>query len=338
MVFLVKSIFNPLSYSLATFATTGATVFQIFPLFWRAVGILENIYLKVIAATANGASPNRNFFRMHKPLDGNAGEDVVYRTKNIRTEDKRFLYFFADVPHLNKTTRNCLSNSGANRATPCMWNSGGGGGGVILWTHVTQLYHEDADLDLKMLNKLTSDYINLTPYSVMRVSLAAQVLSETVATVMSNFGSPDSAGTAKFISMIGKFFDCSNVRNCKEHLEKMKPFLKPYDSVDDQRFDWLKNLLVYFDQWNKSIEERPGNFSQNAKSRMLISWQTYEGLQISAHSFVEVCKFLLQIGVHYVFLKDSVKMILKTILAVSVLLAVVETSPLSEMLDIMPTP
>ena len=112
-----------------------------------------------------------------------------------------------------------------------------------------------------MLNKLTSDHTNLTPYSVMRVSLAAQVLSETVATVMSNFGSLDSAGTAKFISVIDKFFDCLNVRNCKEHLEKMKPFLKPSDSVDDPRFDWLKNLLVYFDQWNKSIEERPGNFS-----------------------------------------------------------------------------
>ena len=33
LVFLVKSIVNPLSYSFATFATTGATAFQIFPLF-----------------------------------------------------------------------------------------------------------------------------------------------------------------------------------------------------------------------------------------------------------------------------------------------------------------
>ena len=117
---------------------------------------------------------------------------------------------------------------------------------------------------------------------------------------MSNFGSPDSAGTAKFISMIDKFFDCLNVRKRKEHLEKMKPFLKPYDSVDNPRFDWLKNLLVYFDQWNKSIEERPASFSQNAKSRMFISWQTYEGFQRSVYSSVEVCKFLLQNDVQYV--------------------------------------
>ena len=39
-----------------------------------------------------------------------------------------------------------------------------------------------------MLNKLTSDHINLTPFSVTRVRLAAQVLSETVGTVLNSFG------------------------------------------------------------------------------------------------------------------------------------------------------
>ena len=126
LFFLVKSIVNPLSHSFATFATTGATAFQFFPLFWRAVGILQNINLKVIAATADGASPNRIFLEC-KPVDGNAGEHLVYRTKNVRTEDKRFIYFFVGVPHLIKTTRNCLSNSGTNRAIRYMWNSGGGG-------------------------------------------------------------------------------------------------------------------------------------------------------------------------------------------------------------------
>ena len=49
-----------------------------------------------------------------------------------------------------------------------------------------------------MLNRLTSDHINLTPYSVMRVGLAAQVLSETVGSVLNQFGPPEAAGTAKF--------------------------------------------------------------------------------------------------------------------------------------------
>ena len=46
LVFLVKSVVNPLSYNFATFAITGITSYQIFPLFWKAVNILDNINLK----------------------------------------------------------------------------------------------------------------------------------------------------------------------------------------------------------------------------------------------------------------------------------------------------
>ena len=44
---------------------------------------------------------------------------------------------------------------------------------------------------------------------------------------------------------------------------------------------------------------------------MFISWQTYEGFQITVHSVIKVCKFLLQEGVEYVlterFCQDMVK-------------------------------
>ena len=62
LVFMVKSIVNPLSISLATFATTGVFSFQLMPIFWTAVRYLE-INLKVISATADGASSNRKFFQ-----------------------------------------------------------------------------------------------------------------------------------------------------------------------------------------------------------------------------------------------------------------------------------
>ena len=68
LVFHVKSIVNPLSYSLATFATTGVTSTQLMSIFWKAVRYLESVNLKVIAATADGASPNRKFFKMHKEI------------------------------------------------------------------------------------------------------------------------------------------------------------------------------------------------------------------------------------------------------------------------------
>ena len=111
--------------------------------------------------------------------------------------------------------------------------------------------------------------------------------------------------------MMDTFFDCLNVKNTVEHKVKNKPFLKPYDSVDDIRFEWLDNFLHYFELWKESIEERQGNFTQNAKSNMFLSWQTYEGIQVTVHSFKEVCKFLLQQGVPYIlserFCQDDVE-------------------------------
>ena len=61
-----SQIATPLSFSLANIATSGITAFQLFPIFWKAVAILEiTCNLKVIAAVADGASPNQKFFRMH---------------------------------------------------------------------------------------------------------------------------------------------------------------------------------------------------------------------------------------------------------------------------------
>ena len=58
--FLVRSIVNPMKFSVANFATTNATSVQLFPLFWKAVGILEeNVGMKVVGVTSDGASPNR---------------------------------------------------------------------------------------------------------------------------------------------------------------------------------------------------------------------------------------------------------------------------------------
>ena len=71
----------------------------------------------------------------------------------------------------------------------------------------------------------------------MRVRLAAQVLSETVGSVLNAFGPAEAEGTANFCLMMDNFFDCLNVKNTVEHKVKNKPFLKPYDSVDGIRFE-----------------------------------------------------------------------------------------------------
>ena len=91
------------------------------------------------------------------------------------------------------------------------------------------------DSGLKLLPKLTYEHVNLNAYSVMRVNLAAQVLSASVAAVLKAFGPPETAATAKLCEMVDSFFDCLNVRSRTEHVRKHKPYLSPYTSVNDRR-------------------------------------------------------------------------------------------------------
>lgn len=58
--------------------------------------------------------------------------------------------------------------------------------------------------------------------------------------------------------------------------------------------------MEYLRKWKESTEQRPGNFTRNARGKMFISWQTNQGLQITVHSVIEVGKFLLQEGMEYV--------------------------------------
>ena len=121
MFLCFHSVVNPCKFSLANFATTGATSSQMFPLLWKAISICELHSRKVLAVKSDGTSPNRKLFRMHFPMtkedDMNPDTDVTYWTVNLFSSDKRFIYFISDVPHLTKTARNCLYDSGKGRYT-----------------------------------------------------------------------------------------------------------------------------------------------------------------------------------------------------------------------------
>jgi len=219
-------------------------------------------------------------------------QDVVYKTKNLICPD-RFIYFIADQPHLLKTARNCLANSGSGSMSRYMRNDGY----HLFWSHIAQMFHEDLECGLQLLPKLSYDHIMLTSYSKMNVKLAAQVLSTTVSKTIKAYGSPESAGTAKFCEMMDTFFDIVNIRNKTEYVTKLKPNLEPISSPDDPRLSWLLNdFLRYFEHWKKSIQNRPSSkFEKSAaRDKMFISRQTHEGLKITVHSIVECVQFLLR--------------------------------------------
>ena len=67
-----------------------------------------------------------------------------------------------------------------------------------------------------------------------------QVLSDTIAKALAFVGDPK---TTRFVKNFDTFFDCLNVRHPSEHIQRLKPNLKPYSSADDERF----NVCSYVD-------------------------------------------------------------------------------------------
>ena len=130
---------------------------------------------------------------------------------------------------------------------------------------------------VRKMPKLTNEHVYLASYSKMRLNLATQVLSETVSKVMMTYSPPETHETSTFLSMMDKFLDCCNSRP-EMSVRKRNPFLAPYTSVKDPRFDFLKNtFLKYFANWKLSIDGREGKFTKDDKSKMFLSSQTYQG-------------------------------------------------------------
>jgi hypothetical protein len=297
LAFLVRGLCTDLKHIVAYFFTKDVTSFQIMPIFWKVVSVLELcLNLPVCAVVNDGASANRKFFRLHSKLAGDLQCDVVYRTTNVYAPS-RFIYFFADSPHLMKTARNCLYNSGSGSCSRYMWNDGK----YLLFKHIADLFYSDQEFSLHTLPKLTMDHIVLSPYSKMKVKLATQVLSRSVATALEESGDEEVLETAKFCGLMNDFFDCTNVRSLTEHVRKRNPLVKPYSTPDDERFTWLKDVfLEYLAKWRQSTLSRPGNYTPDARNKMFMSNQTYEGFKITVHSHIEVIRFLLAQGFQYV--------------------------------------
>jgi len=101
----------------------------------------------------------------------------TYKINNPYSSDGREIFFVSDPPHLIKTVRNCFANSFAHSESRMLWFDQ-----LISWLHVVELYQQHCELcEFRIRPKLTRMHINLNSFSKMRVSLAAQVLSQTVA-------------------------------------------------------------------------------------------------------------------------------------------------------------
>ena len=94
LVLMVRGIFFKLEFPYAHFGTMAVTADTLSPIVWEAIRQLESIGFKVICVTADGASANRKFVRMH-----GTGNDLIYKTHKTHNpfadpKENRPLYMY----------------------------------------------------------------------------------------------------------------------------------------------------------------------------------------------------------------------------------------------------
>ena len=141
LAFLVRGVATDLKYTPAYFLTKDVTSYQLMSLFWKAVCVLEvACNLWICATVSDGASPNRRCYELHADISDNQVEpdEIVHSTINLYCPSRK-IYFFSNAPHLVKTVRNCLFNSGCGKRTRHLWNNNK----YLLWEHISKMYFAD---------------------------------------------------------------------------------------------------------------------------------------------------------------------------------------------------
>lgn len=174
----------------------------------------------------------------------------------------------------------------------------------MTWQHIIHVYNicTANGLGMNYVDKLTIKHIELTSYSKMKVNLATQVLSESVAQAVEEFGEPEAVRTANFLRKMNTFFDIFNIRSAKEAKYTRKD-VGPIRSPNDLRLIWLKDVfLKWLEKWESGIhaaqESVPKNhrLNKSEQNKMFISAQTFEGLKVSIYSLVDLTKYLFSQG------------------------------------------
>ena len=121
--------------------------------------------------------------------------------------DGEIIHFMYDPPHLVKCLRNNFMKYNF------MFNEN-----RVRWQHILDFYNRDSQQKLKLAPKLTDKRFNLAPFATMRVHLATQIFSHSVAAGIYTHVSlgaleQEAEHTAQLVEMVDGLFDCFNTGN-----------------------------------------------------------------------------------------------------------------------------
>ncbi|KAK3920775.1 Transposable element P transposase [Frankliniella fusca] len=264
---------------------------------WEVIPACERRGINILAVVSDGCAVNRAFISMHTPAtQSKLHPGLVFDTRNPCSPNRN-VHFIADPPHLLKTIRNNFAKSGLHKKCTRLLTKNGE---YIVWKTVENLYIADMQMSLRRCPKLNSQNVYLNGYSCMKVSYAAQVLSNTVAQDLKSRNIPGTSETVTFIKKVNDFFANVNGAWSQQGIRTANYRLNPYSSVDDPRFEELLDFEKYFLDWQNEVQNNV-KIPKGSKGKAILSHQTLEGIYITVNAFIGAVKYLVKdAGVKFV--------------------------------------
>ena len=229
LAFLVRGLKNKWKQPVGYFLSSGpVSASMLRSLTRNCIEKLQSIGLNVKAIVCDQGSNNRSFVEKAEKV---SPDSPFFR---VNSEN---IYVIYDPPHLVKNIRNNLMKHGFSHD-----------GNSIDWIYIAKFYEFDKSNPVRMAPNLTDNHINLRPFAAMRVNLATQVLSHSVAAGISTLCAlgkldSDASHTAKFIEQVDQMFNAFNSSN----LHSSQPFRNAIRN-ESGHIVFLENCLDYLDK------------------------------------------------------------------------------------------
>ena len=265
LVFMVHGLLSKWKQPIAYFLTAGTvTPEKLQELTRMCINRVEQIGLHVKVLICDQGSNNRYFLQKL--------ERVTIERPYLSVNEKKIFVIY-DPPHLLKNIHNNFLKGGYRYDDV-----------DIRWSYIVDFYNRDTEMGIRMALKLTDKHINLPPFKAMRVNLAAQVLSHSVATginVLCNlkYLPEDASATAEFIETFDQLFNVFN----SSHLSSKEKY-KSAVSEQSGHKPFLDSCL---------------RFLSKLKTREKTVIPCIVGWQISITSLMELWKDLQNYGFKY---------------------------------------
>ncbi|CAI6368522.1 unnamed protein product [Macrosiphum euphorbiae] len=281
LVFMFIPLEDNYAQPVGVFASKGPTKGVVLTqLVIKAITVLEKAGAFIHGIVCDGSAPNRKFWSEM----GICGK--INKVKNWfehPTDEKRKIFVFSDTPHLFKNIRNRLYN---NKELKIHENEL-----PVKWDHFVNVYNLDKlnPGNLKVCPKLSASHIVLNSSAKMRVRLAVQILSNSMAKSLEFYRSyspqlSDSTATENFCLKMNAAFDALN-RKLKN--EGVSP------NSDDYKI--LQNTLEWLNEWEQRV------IDNKIKPKHFLTNNTSEGLRVTLTSTLEICTYLKEkYGIQYI--------------------------------------